>query len=87
MRKRVLISGEVQGVFFRDTVRNAAEREGLAGCVRNNPDGTVEAAFEGAPEAIERAIALCRKGPPAARVERVEVFDEAEQGLRGFRIR
>jgi acylphosphatase len=87
VRKRVVISGRVQGVFFRDTVRNAAERDGLAGWVRNNPDGTVEAAFEGDSEAVERAVAVCREGPPAARVERMEVFDEPEEGLGTFRVR
>ena len=87
MRKRVVVSGRVQGVFFRDTVRNVAEREGLAGWVRNNHDGTVEAVFEGAPEAIERAVALCREGPPTAQVQRVETFDEPEEGLESFRIR
>jgi acylphosphatase len=87
VRKRVVVSGRVQGVFFRDTVRNVAEREGLAGWVRNNHDGTVEAVFEGAPEAIERAVALCREGPPTAQVQRVETFDEPEEGLESFRIR
>ena len=87
MRKRVVISGRVQGVFFRDTVRSVAEREGLAGWVRNNPDGTLEAVFEGAPAAIDRAVALCHEGPPAAQVQRVEAFDEPEEGLGTFRIR
>ena len=87
MRKRVLVRGRVQGVFFRDTVRNSAERAGVAGWVRNNPDGAVEAVFEGDDAAVERLVALCREGPPAARVEDVEVHDEPETGERGFRVR
>jgi acylphosphatase len=87
VRKRVVVSGRVQGVFFRDTVRNVAEREGLAGWVRNNSDGTLEAVFEGAPEAVERAVVFSREGPPAARVQGVEVFDEPDEGLGTFRIR
>jgi acylphosphatase len=87
LRKRVIASGRVQGVFFRDTIRNAAEREGLSGWVRNNPDGTVEAVFEGDPAAVERLVALTREGPPGARVDEAQVFEEAEEGLAGFRIR
>jgi acylphosphatase len=87
VRKRVLVSGRVQGVFFRDTVRNAAERAGVAGWVRNNPDGTLEGVFEGDAAALERVVALCRKGPPGAAVSRVDVFDEPEEGLESFRIR
>jgi acylphosphatase len=87
MRKRVVVSGRVQGVFFRDTVRNAAEREGVAGWVRNASDGTVEAVLEGDAAAVERVIALSREGPPAAEVDAVEVFDEPDEGLTGFRVR
>lgn len=81
------MSGRVQGVFFRDTVRNAAEREGVAGWVRNTSDGTVEAVLEGDAAAVERVIALSREGPPAAEVDAVEVFDEPDEGLTGFRVR
>ena len=87
MRKRVVVRGRVQGVFFRDTVRNAAEREGVSGWVRNNPDGTLEAVLEGDAAAIERVVTLCREGPPAAEVHQFEVFDEPEEGLDSFRIR
>ena len=87
MRRRVTVSGHVQGVFFRDTVRNAAEREHLAGWVRNRPDGTVEAAFEGAPDAVERLIDLCRQGPPGAQVEKVDVREEPDEGAGEFLIR
>ena len=87
MSKRVVASGRVQGVFFRDTVRNAAEREGVAGWVRNNPDGTVEALFEGRPDAVERLVSVVRQGPPGARVEALDVVDEPDHGIDGFRIR
>ena len=87
MRKRVVVSGRVQGVFFRDTVRNAAEREGVAGWVRNTSDGTVEAVLEGVGAAVDRVIAQTREGPPAAEVDAVEVFDEPDEGLTGFRVR
>jgi acylphosphatase len=83
----VIASGRVQGVFFRDTVRNAAERAGVAGWVRNNPDGTVEAVFEGDPDAVDRLVSVMRKGPPGARVEDLEIVDEADQGIAGFRVR
>jgi acylphosphatase len=83
----VIAKGRVQGVFFRDTVRNAAEREGAAGWVRNNPDGTVEAVFEGDAPAVERLVSVVREGPPGARVQELEVVDEPEQGIEGFRIR
>jgi acylphosphatase len=87
MRRRVLVGGRVQGVFFRDTVRNAAEREGVGGWVRNNRDGTLEAVFEGDPEAVERLVALCREGPPGADVRDLTATDEPDEGIEGFRVR
>ena len=87
MRRRVVVHGLVQGVFFRDTVRRHAQSRGVAGWVRNNPDGTVEAVFEGEPEAVERLVAFVHEGPTGALVERVEVVDEADEGLAGFSVR
>jgi acylphosphatase len=87
MRRRVIVRGWVQGVFFRDTVRNAAEREGVAGWVRNNPDGTVEAVFEGDADAVDRLVSVAREGPPGASVEELEVTEEPDQGIEGFRVR
>ncbi len=78
--------GRVQGVFFRDTARRKAETLGVAGWIRNNLDGTVEAVFEGEPEAVERLVAFCREGPRGARVDQVEVRAEEPEGLRGFAI-
>ncbi|GIU94036.1 MAG: acylphosphatase [Gaiellaceae bacterium] len=87
IRRRVVISGRVQGVYFRDTVRRAALAAGVSGWVRNNRDGTVEAVLEGEPEAVDRVVAVCRTGPPGARVDHVAVSEESPEGLRGFTIR
>jgi acylphosphatase len=80
------VHGRVQGVFFRDTTRRMAASRGVAGWVRNNPDGSVEAAFEGEPEAVEAMVAFCREGPRGAEVEQVEVSEEEPQGDPGFRV-
>ena len=85
-RRRVIVRGRVQGVFFRDTVRRAAREEGVAGWIRNRSDGSVEAVFEGDADSVARLVDLCRSGPPGARVEGVEVFDETPEGLDGFAI-
>jgi acylphosphatase len=87
VRQRVVVYGRVQGVFFRETTRRLAEREGVRGWVRNTWEGTVEAVFEGAPEAVERLVAFARVGPESAMVERVDVFVEEDEGLAGFSIR
>jgi len=86
VRQRVVVHGRVQGVFFRDSVRRLAEREGVAGWVRNTWDGTVEAAFEGEADGVEALVAFCRRGPRGADVERVDVEDEQPEGLRGFSV-
>lgn len=83
----MVVHGFVQGVYFRDTTRRLAVRAGIAGWVRNNWDGTVEAVFEGEPEAVERLVDFCRHGPRGAVVERVEAYEEEPEGLRGFVIR
>lgn len=86
-RRRVIVHGAVQGVFFRDTTRRLAQSHGVAGWARNNADGTVEAVFEGRPDAVERLVAFVHEGPRGAQVERVEVFDEEDEGLSGFAVR
>jgi acylphosphatase len=86
-RCRAVAHGLVQGVFFRDSVRRLAEREGVSGWVWNRPDGAVEAVFEGDPEAVERLVQFCSRGPRGARVERMERFDEPPEGLAGFSVR
>ena len=78
--------GFVQGVFFRDTVRRRAAGAGVSGWVRNNRDGSVEAVFEGDSDAVERLVEFCKEGPRGARVDRVELEDEAPEGVVGFRI-
>jgi acylphosphatase len=85
-RVRVVVHGRVQGVFFRDTVRGEARSRGVAGCVRNRRDGSVEAVFEGRPEDVEAMVELCRRGPRGASVERVEVSGEEPEGRSGFEV-
>ena len=87
VRRRVVVRGQVQGVFFRDTTRRLAVQHGVAGWVRNRPDGAVEAVFEGADEAVERLVRFCYEGPRGACVDNVEVSDEAPEHLAGFRVR
>jgi acylphosphatase len=87
IRKRVLVSGTVQGVFFRDTCRRVAGQQGVTGWVRNLPDGRVEAAFEGDPGSVERLVTWCRTGPPNAHVTAVETHDEPLEGTDRFEIR
>ena len=86
VRKRVIVHGRVQGVFFRDTTRRMAESRGVEGWVRNNPDGSVEAAFEGPPDAVDAMVRFVHEGPRGAGVEGVEVFDEEAEGMTGFRV-
>jgi acylphosphatase len=85
-RRRVVVRGRVQGVFFRDSTLRAARSRGVAGWVRNRDDGAVEAAFEGAPEAVAAMVEVVGHGPSGAVVERVEVVEEPPEGLAGFRI-
>ena len=87
VRRRVVVHGRVQGVFFRDTVRRMASSRGVAGWASNRPDGAVEAVFEGEPDAVESMVDFCREGPRGADVERADVTDEQPEGLTGFEIR
>jgi acylphosphatase len=87
VRYRVLVSGRVQGVFFRDTCRRLAAQYGVAGWVRNLPDGRVEAVFEGLAEDVGRLVDWSRHGPRYAAVEHIEVQAEPPEGLEEFRIR
>ena len=87
IRRRVVVYGFVQGVFFRETTRRRAEAAGVSGWVRNRPDGAVEAVFEGEPDAVGRLLAFVQEGPPDARVERVETVDEEPEGLERFAVR
>jgi len=87
-RAHVFIEGRVQGVFFRDYTRRKARSLGVVGWVRNLEDGRVEALFEGEEEKVEEMIKWCHKGPPYARVEKVEVIYEEPKGdMEDFIIR
>ncbi len=87
-RVHIIVSGRVQGVFFRANTQEVAQRLGLSGYVRNLPDGRVEVVAEGAEEALRKLIEWCHEGPPLARVERVEVRWENPTGeFSGFHIR
>lgn len=84
--RRVVVHGRVQGVFFRDTCRREATRHGVTGWVRNEPDGTVGALFEGSRDAVEAMLAWCHDGPPRAHVDRVEVTEESPGGMSAFDV-
>ena len=87
IRRRVVVSGQVQGVFFRASAREEADRSGVAGWARNLPDGRVEAVLEGPEEAVEAMVGWCREGTSLADVREVEVHAEDPEGLEGFEIR
>ena len=84
--RKVRVHGRVQGVFFRDSTRREAERRGVAGWARNTADGTVEAVFEGSPEAVDALVDFVRDGPGHADVTRLEVHEETPEGLSGFGV-
>ena len=85
--RRVVISGHVQGVFFRDGMRRQAIRRGVGGWVRNCPDGTVQAHLEGAPDAVAALVLWCRSGPRGAEVEDLRVTEDTPTGLGHFDVR
>jgi acylphosphatase len=87
IRRRLIVHGEVQGVFYRGWTVDTARALGLDGWVRNRRDGSVEILVAGDEAAVQRLIDRCRGGPPAARVERIEVEEAAEQPAPGFRQR
>jgi acylphosphatase len=87
VRRRLLISGRVQGVFFRDTCRRVAEEESVAGWASNLPDGRVEIVLEGDESAVDRVLQWCREGTDWSHVDSVDVSDEDPEGLSGFVIR
>lgn len=85
--RRIVASGRVQGVFFRDTMRRRALRVGVGAWVRNCPDATVQAHLEGAPDAVAELVLWCRSGPRGADVENLHVTVAEPQGQAGFVIR
>jgi acylphosphatase len=87
VRRRVVVRGNVQGVFFRDSCRRAAASRGVAGWVTNRWDGAVEAVFEGDPDAVGAMVDWCSQGPRGADVDSVDETTEEPEGLSGFEIR
>jgi acylphosphatase len=87
VRRRVIVRGRVQGVFFRDSTRERARAHGVSGWVCNRDDGAVEAVLEGSPEAVDCVVRFVETGPPHASVEHVDVEDERPEGLSGFEVR
>ena len=87
MRARVVVSGLVQGVFFREETRRRARSLGIAGWVANRPEGTVEAVFEGPREQVESMVGWCSRGPSGARVDDVQLAWEDPRGDGGFAVR
>ncbi|ADV64765.1 acylphosphatase [Desulfurococcus mucosus] len=88
VRARIRVRGLVQGVFFRATMKEVADQLGVSGWVRNLPDGSVEAVVEGERQRVEELIKWAHRGPPAARVEAVEVEWEPYKGeFKGFKIK
>ena len=81
-----MVHGQVQGVFYRDSCRREARRLGVAGFVRNVDDGTVEAVFEGDPDSVSTMLDWANAGPVRAQVGRIDVTDEAPEGLTGFDV-
>jgi acylphosphatase len=87
IRRRVTVQGRVQGVFFRDSLRQRANSHHVSGWARNRADGAVEAVFEGRPDDVERLVEFAGTGPRQADVENVDVNEEEPEGLTGFEIR
>lgn len=86
VRRRVVVTGRVQGVGYRESCRRQAQRAGVSGWVRNCADGTVEAVFEGAADAVDAVVEWCRAGPRWASVRSVTVSEQDPEGLAGFRV-
>lgn len=87
VRRRIVVDGRVQGVWFRASADREAARLGIAGSAENRADGAVELVAEGDPAAVDRFVAWARAGPPRAVVTNVRITDEKPQGDRGFRVR
>jgi len=87
VRRRVVVRGNVQGVFFRDSCRREASSRGVSGWVTNRPDGAVEAVFEGDADAVQAVVDWCARGPRGADVGSVDETTEEPEGVSGFEIR
>jgi len=85
--RRLRVSGKVQGVGYRDTLRYEAQKRGVTGWVRNRRDGSVEALLQGAPQNVEQLIAWARRGPSAARVDELRIdLPDDEPPCSGFEV-
>jgi acylphosphatase len=87
IRRRAVVRGNVQGVFFRDSTREEAEKQGVNGWVSNRSDGGVEAVLEGPADAVNDVLRFLKEGPSRADVEDVEVSEEEPEGLSSFEVR
>jgi acylphosphatase len=87
IRRRITVHGRVQGVFFRDSVRQRAHSLGVNGWVTNRTDGAVEAVLEGKPDDVQSVLRFMETGPRQAEVENVDVREEEPEGLASFEIR
>jgi acylphosphatase len=87
IRRRAIVHGHVQGVFFRDSTRERANAHGVAGWVTNRSDGSVEAVLEGPPDGVQSVLRFLETGPPHASVDRVDVCEEEPEGLAEFSVR
>ncbi len=87
VRSHVVVTGLVQGVFFRDTCRREAMRRGVSGWVRNRPDGSVEAVFEGPPAEVAAMVQWAAEGTPQSAVDDVRENPEPPEGVEGFPVR
>jgi acylphosphatase len=86
VRVHAIVTGRVQGVWFRARTQERAESLGVSGWVRNLPDGAVEAVFEGPRDAVDAVVEWCREGPDHASVDDIATREEPPEGLAGFRI-
>ena len=87
IRREVFVSGRVQGVFFRQSCKRVALDNHVSGSAENLPDGRVHVILEGTPQNVARVLEWCQTGPPAARVENVEIIEVAPRGMSGFMTR
>lgn len=87
IRRRLVVHGKVQGVFYRDSTRHAARNEGVSGWAANRSDGSVEIVLEGPSDAVQSVVGYCRQGPSSANVHSVDEHEETPEGLTGFQIR
>ncbi|HEX3976089.1 MAG TPA: acylphosphatase [Solirubrobacteraceae bacterium] len=87
IRRRLVVHGNVQGVFYRDSIRHAARDQSVSGWAANRSDGSVEVVLEGPADAVQSVVAYCHQGPASADVHSVDEHEETPEGLTGFQIR